>query len=119
MDGAKLAALLADAPSRIAGWRAQAQQLTQLLVPARIEGHISDDLHVTIERTCGDIYAQIEACSAITKDVAETSPDAAAELAPIDDALRLVLLEITELSTELYAIRSGLTQPHELAISAQ
>ena len=119
MDGAKLAALMADTPARIAGWRVQAQQLTLLLVPARIDGKISDELHVAIERTCTAIYSEIEACSAITKDVAETSPEAAAELAPIEDALRLVLLEITELATELYAIRSGVPRPGELAISAQ
>ncbi|MEO8756547.1 MAG: hypothetical protein ABI398_02175 [Devosia sp.] len=118
MDGATLSVLMADTPTRIAGWRAQAQQLTQLLVPARIEGHVSDDLHVTIERTCTAIYSEIEAVSAITKDVAKTSAEAAAQLAPIEDVLRLVLLEITELSTELYAIRSGLSQTGELALGS-
>src|SRR4051812_27266240 len=110
MDGPKLAARMADAPSRIAAWRAQAQQLKQLLVPARIEGHVSEDLHVQIERTCTAIYTEIEDCSATIKDVAATSISAAAELAPINDALHLVLLEITELSTELYAIRSGVPE---------
>lgn len=118
MDGAQLAVLMADTPARIAGWRAQAQQLTQLLVPARIEGHVSDDLHMTIERTCTAIYSEIEAVSAITKDVGQTSSTAAAQLAPIEDALRLVLLEITELSTELYALRSGVPPTGELAISS-
>ena len=68
---------------------------------------MSDDLHATIERTCSDLYDEIELCSAATKQVAETSPAAAAELAPLEDGLRLALLDITELSTQLYAIHSG------------
>ena len=68
---------------------------------------MSDDLHATIERTCSDLYDEIELCSAASKQVAETSPAAAAELAPLEDGLRLALLDITELSTQLYAIHSG------------
>jgi hypothetical protein len=106
MTGAQLAELLADTPAKIEGWRAQARQLNQLLVPARIEGGISEDLHVTIERTCIAISSEIEACSAVTQELSKTSVQAAADLAPINDALQLVLLEVTELSTEFYALGS-------------
>jgi hypothetical protein len=107
MRAEDLAQLLAETPAKLSGWKAQARQLSLLLVAARIEGAVSDDLHATIERTCSDLYDEIQLCSAATKQVAETSQAAAAELAPLEDELRLVLLQITELSTALYAIHSG------------
>jgi hypothetical protein len=115
--GPELAALLAETPAKLRAWRDQAQQLSLMLVPARINGAVSDELHASIEHTCSAIYGEIEMCSATTKSVAETSAAAAAELAPLENALRLVLLEITELSTELYAIHSGVARP-ELSISS-
>ena len=36
------------------------------------------------------------------------SPEAAGELAEVGEALHLLLLEITELGTQMYATRSGL-----------
>jgi hypothetical protein len=117
VNATRLAKLLADTPAKIDAWRGQARQLTQLLVPARIEGKVSEELHVTIEQTCTAIYSEIETCSAVTKELSETSLAAAAELAPINDALRLILLEVTELSTELYAVGSRHSQAPDLAIS--
>ena len=107
MNGAELGELLAATPSNLSAWRDQAHQLALLLVAAPIDGRVSDDLHVSIERTCTAIYDEIETCSAAIKAVAETSADAAADLAPLNSALRLVLMEITELGTEFYAIHSG------------
>ncbi|MEO6014222.1 MAG: hypothetical protein ABIQ30_11650 [Devosia sp.] len=107
MNGAELNELLAAIPAKLSAWRDQGQQLALMLVAARIDGRVSDDLHVSIERTCTAIYDEIESCSAVIKRVAETSADAAADLAPLDSALRLVLMEITELGTEFYAIHSG------------
>jgi hypothetical protein len=53
----------------------------------------------------------------VIKTVAATSPEAASQLAALDDALHLVLLEVTELTTELYAVRSRLTNVATLALS--
>jgi hypothetical protein len=53
----------------------------------------------------------------MVRNLAETNVDAAAELALLDDELRLALLEITELSAELYAIHSGVVRT-ELVIAA-
>jgi hypothetical protein len=109
MNSSELARLLADTPSQIATWNDQARQLSLLLVPARIEGRVSVELHAMIEGTCSAIYKEIEVCSGTVRRLAQDSPAAAAELAPLEDALRLALLEITELSTELYAVHSGAT----------
>ena len=117
MNSTELADLVAETPAKLSAWKDQARQLSLLLVPARIEGTVSEDLHATIERTCTAIYDEIELCSAASKRLALTSPAAAAELAPLDDALRLALLEITELATEFYAIHSGVAEA-KLSISS-
>ena len=74
--------------------------------------------HESIERTCSAIYAEIAALSAVTSEVSATSVAAAAELAPLNEELRLVLLEITELSTELYAVGSP-SAPPDLSIAGK
>jgi hypothetical protein len=107
INSTELAELLADTPAKLSAWKDQAAQLSLLLVPARIEGTVSVELYATIERTCSAIYEEIAVCSAAVGRLAETNAAAAAELAPVDDALRLALLEFTELAAELYAIRSG------------
>src|SRR3569833_726123 len=99
MRAEDLAYLQAESPRTLSGWKAQARQLSLLLVAARTEGVASYNLNSMIERTCSDLYNEIQLCTEATKRVAETSQAAAAELTPVEDAVRLVLLEITELST--------------------
>ena len=58
------------------------------------------------ERSADEIYAAIDRFDALKADVAEASPRAAGQLAEVGDALRLVLLEMTELTTRMYGVRS-------------
>lgn len=90
-------------------WRQEAARLTLLASQAR-EGLSSQTDLIALEETAGAVYADIAAFQATVDEVAERSPAAAAELAPVTDAIRLVLLEITELGVRLYSEHSGI--PH-------
>jgi len=59
-------------------------------------GTASPSLLQSIETTAGEIYAEISSYDGLVQDVAAVSPAAAAELAEVNDALHLVLMEITE-----------------------
>lgn len=108
IDGAWLASVLEDTPAKIDAWRSQASQLKHLVTTANVAGGVSDELLNSAERTCTAIYAEIAKCAEVIKTVAASSPHAASQLAALDDALHLILLEITELTTQLYAMRSHL-----------
>lgn len=111
VDSVELASLLRDTAPKIEGWRSQAEQLKALVEAAHVTGNISDSLLVTVEETAAAITAEISTQSDVVVAVAKDSPAAAAELGPVSDALHLVLMEITELGTALYAVRSQ--QPFE------
>ena len=90
-------------------WRAEAARLKQLAL-ARREDLVDEAQLTELEETAGSIYQDINGFSDTVAEVAAKSPAAAAELAPVSDAIRLVLLEITELGVRLYSEHSGL--PH-------
>jgi hypothetical protein len=69
---------------------------------------VDSELLVRIEDTSGAMYQEIEAFKAAVAEVAKQSPEAAAELASVGEALHLILLEFTELGTGLY----GRMNPH-------
>jgi hypothetical protein len=56
------------------------------------------------------LHQETAAFNALVGEVSKVSPTASAELAEAGDAFRLILLELTELSTALYSLRSGLGQ---------
>lgn len=87
--------------SRIAQWKLDAQRLNAILAerPGRLEPLVMLD----VEETSGAIYREIDAFEALLKDVDRKSHAAAGQIAEVGDALRLVLLSITELGTEMYA----------------
>ena len=116
IDGPWLASVLEDTPAKIDAWRSQGLQLKHLVTTAGITGEVSDDLLQTAEATCTSIYAEVAKCAEVIKTVAETSPEAASQLAALDDSLRLALLEVTEVTSELYAVRSRLKRPPQLAL---
>jgi hypothetical protein len=108
IDAEWLASTLKEVPEKVSGWRNQALQLRHLVATAEAGGTVSDELLEATEITCNSIYSEIEKFAAVVESVAHRSPDAASQLAPVSDTLHLVLLEVTELSTELYAARSRL-----------
>lgn len=87
--------------SRIAQWKLDAQRLKAILHerPGRLEPLVMLD----VEETSGAIYREIDAFEALLADIDRKSHAAAGQIAEVGDALRLVLLSITELGTEMYA----------------
>ena len=101
--------------ANIEKWQAEAARLKQLAAASRADP--VDKAQLTeLEETAGSIYRDINGFNDAVADVAAKSPAAAAELAPVSDAIRLVLLEITELGVRLYSEHSGL--PHS-ALAAE
>jgi hypothetical protein len=106
-DTAELTTRLRETAPRIDHWRAQASQLHTLVAAARVSHAVSESLLLSIEETSGAIYAEIAEYNGMLAEIAVHSPAAAAELAGVGEALHLVLMEITELGTELYAVREA------------
>jgi hypothetical protein len=109
----RLLAMAAD----IEQWRSEARRLRDA---AQLPGAASDDvLLLSVEETSGAIYRGIAGFDELVLDVDRESHVAAGQVAEVGDALRLVLMEITELGTGLYSLRSGNEpregeMPHEL-----
>jgi hypothetical protein len=89
----------------IVRWRAEA---TRLRDATQLPGAATDDaLLLSVEETSGEIYREIDTFDELVKDVDRTSHVAAGQVAEVGDALRLILMEITELGTGLYGLRSA------------
>ena len=91
--------------SRIEEWKRDARRLRTILHerPGRMEPLVMLD----VEETSGAIYREIDAFEGLLADVDRKSHAAAGQIAAVGDALRLVLLAITELGTEMYARESA------------
>ena len=87
-------------------WRAEADRLRVLTEEALSSQQVEHEMLVNVERSAGLLYAEIETFNVLLREVAGQSPAAASELATVDDALRLLLLDVTELGTRLYSIRA-------------
>ena len=106
-DNQEIAERLRHFGANIEKWRGEAARLKQLVVASRKEP--VDEAQLTaLEETAGAIYRDISGFNDAVAEVAAKSPEAAAELAPVSDAIRLVLLEITELGVRLYGEHSGM-----------
>ncbi len=90
--------------SRITQWRRDAERLRAILDER--PGPLEPLVMLDVEETSGAIYREIEAFDALLVDVDRKSHAAAGQIAEVGDALRLVLLSITELGTEMYARES-------------
>lgn len=90
-------------------WKTEAARLT-LQAAASRQAPAGEAQLTALEETAGSIYSDINAFNETVTEVAAKSPAAASELAPVSDAIRLVLLEITELGVRLYSTHSGV--PH-------
>lgn len=95
----------------IAVWR---EQMIALRSASRAPGAKTDDkLLLHVEETSGKIYEGIAEFDALLVDIDRKSHAAAAQIVEVGDALRLTLMEITELGTQLYALRSASPGPDE------
>lgn len=90
-------------------WRTEAARLTLLAAQTRQQKPDEAQL-VEVEETATAIYADITEFQSTVEEIAKNSPAAAAQLAPVSDAIHLVLLEITELGIKLYSSRTELPE---------
>jgi hypothetical protein len=90
-------------------WRSFAVELSD--AEQRSGAATDNALLLSVEETSGAIYRAIEVFDELVKDVDRKSHIAAGEIAEVGDALRLVLMEITELGTGLYSLRSRVLLP--------
>jgi len=81
-------------------WKAEAARLRSETEGTQV---VATDLLIHIEDTSGEMYREIAVFNTVVAEVAQRSPEAAAELAGVGEALHLLLLDFTELGTGLYA----------------
>lgn len=91
----------------IAEYRADAKVLAVLT--AQPSHQVSDEALVRVEEISEEIRSDVARFSELIKSLRNPSPTDLALVAEVEDALRLVLLEITETGTKLYSVRSELT----------
>jgi hypothetical protein len=89
-----------------AHWRAEAERIRLMRGTAIETDAAPAEILQGIEEITGQIYAEIARFDTLTVEVEQVSPASAAELGAVGDALRLVLLEITELGTDMYGVSS-------------
>lgn len=103
----ELADRLRPIAGKIAGWRADAEHISSMVVEAAESNSDDPAALERIEEKAGAIFREIEVFRLLLADIALSSPKAAGELARVNDELHLVLMEITELSTRMYSFRQG------------
>lgn len=110
-------AYFVDRPQPIAAkiekWRQDARRIRAQANEALDTRSVQAERLLEIEETAGEIYREIAVFDEQTVLSGDTSAAIAAERAAISDALRLVLMEITELSTAMYSVRSLEPEPLE------
>jgi hypothetical protein len=104
-DITELSERLKPFAGKIAAWRDRALEINELADQVVASKTVDPETLVEVEQTGTDIRAEIVAFDKLVSEVGEISPASAAQLGSIGDALRLVLLEITELGTRMYAVR--------------
>jgi hypothetical protein len=87
--------------SRIVEWKRDVARLNAIL--AERSGPLDPLVMLDVEETTSSIYREIEEFDALLVDIDRKSHSAAGQIAEVGDALRLVLLSITELGTAMYA----------------
>jgi hypothetical protein len=104
-DITELSERLKPFAGRIAVWRQRALDITALAEKIVASKTVDPEILVEVEQAGTDIRAEIAAFDKLVSEVGVISPASAAQLGSIGDTLRLVLLEITELGTRMYAVR--------------
>ena len=107
MDSDELRGRLSQITEKIGHWRTDARYIDALAREAVASQDIAAEDLLQVEETMGRIYEEIERFKQLVAQNPDPSPIGAALLAEVGDAIRLVLLEITELSTRMYSARSA------------
>ena len=106
-DAVELAERLRPIAGKIVVWRADAERIRAMMLEASMNNSNDPGALERIEETAGAIFREIEEFRQLLAEIARSSPKAAGELAGVNDALHLVLMEITEISTRMYSFRQG------------
>jgi hypothetical protein len=110
-DAVELADRLRPIAGKIAGWRADSQRISSMMAQASENNSADPAALEQVEETAGAIFREIEEFRLLLADIEASSPEAAGELAGVNDELHLVLMEITELSTRMYSFRQAEVVP--------
>jgi hypothetical protein len=105
--------------TRLASLHLQADALRLIADSALISGVIETETLVEAENSSGALYDEISAFKVVLAEVEGTSPVAAGQLGPVSDALHVLLLEVTEIGTRLYSVRSNLKLSPQLQITTE
>jgi hypothetical protein len=84
-------------------WRAEADALRSR---ASRGGDQEGDILLAVEETSSRLYRGIETFEALNADIDRVSHSTSGQLAEVGDALRMLLLEVTELGIQLYGAPS-------------
>ena len=103
-DNDEIADRLKLTAARIAEWRRESDRLRAVAGAVHGRSHL-----VEVEELSGAIYREIDQFDALLADIDRKSHAAAGEIAEVGDALRLVLMEITELSLIMYRLEAEAT----------
>jgi hypothetical protein len=105
-DTADLARRLEPFMANAAEYRSAAKMLASLAT--QTSHQVSDEVLLRVEEISDDIRSDIARLGDLIKSLRGSSATDLALTTEVDDALRLVLLEVTELGTRLYSARSAI-----------
>ena len=100
---ARLAAIL----EKVVRWRKDADVIRALVEKVAANRAVSEEQLLTVEQSSAAVFAEIAAFDTMAAGHKTPTELEAAMMAEAGDALRLLSLEITELSTKMYAVRSA------------
>ena len=106
-DTPDLAACLEPFLANIADYRSVAKMLAALA--AQEEHQVNNEVLLRVEEISEDIRSDVDRLTKLIESLGHPSATDLALTTEVDDALRLVLLEVTETGTKLYSARSELT----------
>lgn len=105
-DKPDLARRLKPFLENIEEYRANAKLLTALA--GQPSHQVSDEVLLRVEEISDEIQSDVARLSQLVDSLRDPSPSDVALTTEVADALRLVLLEVTETGTRLYSVRSEL-----------
>jgi hypothetical protein len=106
-DAAPLADSLTAILQKTKRWREDLEVIRALEQRATTHRAVSEQQLVSVEEISAAVYAEITAFNAMITGHGNPSELEATMIAEVGDVLRLLSLEITELSTRMYAARSA------------
>jgi hypothetical protein len=107
----ELIASLRATGDKIEYWRERGRRVRGLANEALDTHQVKAERLLEVEETSTEIYQAIADFDRLVEEVSHTSLVAAGELAAVGDSLHLALLEITELGTTMYSVRSREPDP--------